>query len=98
MLLPVQVNSPDRASSNAHDPVLCSQVKVPNSFTNLEGSRDPNTGQVNVSLSDGTAGTLCPAATFNPAPPIVSGGLTGLALLILILILILIPILILILM
>ena len=73
MLLPVQVNSPDRTENNPHDPVFCSQVNNTPSGNVNRININPNDGSINVTLQNGTVGPLdvCPGATFNPAPPLV---------------------------
>lgn len=71
MLLPLQVNSPDRPAGavNPHDPMLCSQINTSNN-TGLDFQPNPNSGEINLTTST-ASGILCPAAIFRPAPPLV---------------------------
>lgn len=77
-LLPVQTNSPDRATGTIHDPVFCSQFADTNNLTLLgqifgvtatNASRNDMTGAIGVTLANGTTFNVCPPATFRPAPP-----------------------------
>ena len=70
-LLPVQTNSPDRVDSNVHDPVFCSQVQRDSAFYRSVNIDQMESGQLNVTLLNGTAAFICPPATFRAAPPCV---------------------------